>query len=140
METLSHEEQLAMEKYKLLFDLWMSENPVKTTKLQMLMATNSILASAFFLAGQPIWIALIGFAFSMVWVLSIGRAVSFQHHWRAQMEDLRKQYSENPMFQIHSVEIKPPVWGSVSSKYYLLGTPFVASITWLAVIVYLLLT
>jgi hypothetical protein len=44
------------------------------------------------------------------------------------------------MFQIHSAEIKPPVWGSVSSKYYLLGTPFVTSITWLAVIVYLLLT
>ena len=136
METSSRDEQRAVEKYKLLFDLWMSENLVKTTKLQMLMATNSILVSAFFLVGQPIWIALVGFAFSMVWVFSIGRAVSFQHHWRAQMEDLRKQYSENPIFQIHSVKIKPPIWGSVSSKYYLLGTPFVASFTWLAVIIY----
>jgi hypothetical protein len=140
METSSRDEQRAVEKYKLLFDLWMSENPVKTTKLQMLMATNSILVSAFFVVGQPIWIALVGFAFSMVWVFSIGRAVSFQHHWRTQMEDLRKQYSENPIFQIHSVKIKPPIWGSVSSKYYLLGTPLAASFAWLVVIIYLLLT
>jgi len=56
MET---EEQLAIEKYKLLFDLWMSGNPVKTSKLEMLMVTNSILVSAFFLAGQPSWLALV---------------------------------------------------------------------------------
>jgi hypothetical protein len=138
---LSREEQIAIEKYKLLFELWMSENPIKTTKLQTLMATNSILASVFFLVGQPFcfWIAWVCLFFSKVWVLSNGRAVSFQHHWRSQMEDLRKEHSQNAVLQIHSVEIKPPIWGRVPSKYYLLGTPIATAITWLAVIVYLLL-
>ena len=36
MEALDREEQLAVDRYKLLFDLWMSENPIKTNKLQML--------------------------------------------------------------------------------------------------------
>jgi len=139
METLDREEQLAVEKYKLLFDLWMSENPVKTSKLQMLMATNSILVSAFFLVGQPLWIALVGFFFSVVWILSLGRTTSFQQHWRLQMEDLRKEYSGNTLFQIHSVEIKPAVWGRVSSRYYTLGTPIATAISWLAVILYFLL-
>lgn len=136
MET---EEQLAIEKYKLLFDLWMSENPVKTSKLEMLMVTNSILVSAFFLAGQPSWLALVGFLFSLVWVLSIGRTVSFQQHWRSQMENLKAKYADNTMFQIHSLQISPPVWGRVPSKYYLLGTPIVTAIAWLAVLLYILL-
>jgi hypothetical protein len=139
METLDREEQLAVEKYKLLFELWMSENPIKTSKLQVLLATNSILVSAFFLAGRVVWIALVGFLFSAVWILSIGRTTSFQQHWRLQMEDIRKKYGDNPMFEIHSVKIKPPVWGRVSSRYYLLGTPIAMAIAWLIVILYVLL-
>lgn len=130
---------VAIEKYKLLLDLWKSENPIKTNKLQMLMATNSILLSAFFLTEHTFGIALVGFVFSLVWVLSIGRTVSYQHHWYSQMEDLRKKYTGNTMFQIHSVEVKPPVWGRVSSRYYLLGTPFSTAISWLAVMLYILL-
>jgi hypothetical protein len=139
METFDRTEQLAVEKYKLLLELWMSENPVKTSKLEMLLAINSILVSAFFLANRTVWIALAGFFFSAIWVLSIGRTVSFQQHWRSQMEDLRREHSDNPLFQIHSVEIKPSIWGRVPSRYYLLGTPIALSIVWAAVVVYVLM-
>ena len=136
MEALDREEQLAIEKYKLLFELWMSENPVKTSKLQMLIATNSILVSAFFLTGQTVWIALVGFFFSLVWTLSIGRTLSFQQHWRSQLEDVRTKYSDSTMFQVHSLKIRPAVWGRMPSKYYTLGTPIVTAIAWFAVILY----
>lgn len=139
MATITCEEQLAIEKYKLLFDLWMAENPVKTNKLQMLMATNSILASAFFLAGNSIWIALVGFFFSLVWVLSIGRTVAYQRHWKVQMEEVRAKHSANPLFQIHSVKPRPSIWGRIPSRYYLLGTPIVTALAWLAVILYSLI-
>ena len=139
MEISSREDELAVEKYKLLFELWMAENPIKTNKLQMLMATNSILISAFFLAGQTVWIALAGFLFSFVWILSIGRTLSFQQHWRSQMEDVRSHNSNNAMFQVHSLKIKPDVWGRVPSKYYTLGTPIATTLAWLVVVLYLLL-
>lgn len=133
------EEKLAIEKYKLLFDLWKSENPIKTNKLQVLIATNSILVSVFFLMKHTIWIPLVGFAFSLIWIFSIGRTVSYQHHWYSQMENLRKKYSGNIVFQIHSVKAKSPIWGRVPSRYYLLGTPFATTISWLAVVLYILL-
>lgn len=132
------EEQLAVDKYKLLFDLWKSENPVKTSKLQMLMATNSILVSAFFLTQRTFWIPAVGFLFSIVWVLSIGRTITYQRHWQSQMEELRKKYSGNFMFQLHNAEIKGPIWGRVPSRYYLLGTPTATGIGWLAIMLYIL--
>ena len=139
MRTLGRKEQLAVEKYKLLFELWMSENPIKTSKLHLLIITNSILVSASLLTGYIFWIALVGFLFSLIWVLSIGRTLSFQHHWESQMEDLRKKYSNNILFQIHRVEAKFPIWGRVSSRYYLLGTPIATAIAWLATMLYVLL-
>jgi hypothetical protein len=139
METLDRDEQLAIETYKLLNNLWMCENPVKTSKLQMLMATNSILVSAFFLAGQTVWIAVVGFLFSIVWTMSIGRTTSFQRHWQLQMDDIRKKYENNPIFEIHSVKIRPPIWGRLSSRYYLLGTPIFISLAWLLVVLYILI-
>jgi len=133
------DEQLACDKYRLLFELWRSENPIKTSKLQMLMATNSILASAFFLAGQIPWIPLVGFVFSTVWTFSIGRTVAFQHHWFAQMESVRKEYPDNELFHIHKADVRAPFWGSVSSRYYLIGTPIVTALAWLVVFLYTLL-
>jgi hypothetical protein len=129
------DENLAIEKYKLIYDLWKSENSVKTNKLQVLLATNAILVSAFSLTGTrgSIWIAFVGFAFSTVWILSIGRTVSYQEHWQRQLEEIRKKYSSNTLFQIHSAPAKHAVWGRVPSKYYLLGTPIATAIGWLIV-------
>jgi hypothetical protein len=132
------EELMALEKYRLLLDLWKSENLNKTNQLLMLMATNSLLVLAFFLAEQTPWIALVGFLFSFVWILSLGHTVSLQNHWRAQMEILRERCAHYALFQIHSAEIRPSFWGKVSSRYYLLGTPIAITISWLAVLLYTL--
>ena len=40
--------------YKVLLDLWSKENPIKTTKLQMLLAVNGLLASAVNISGGKI--------------------------------------------------------------------------------------
>ena len=129
------EEKAAEDEYRLLLDLWKSENSIKTTKLQVLLATNAILASAFFLSGQVIWIALVGSIFSAIWLFSIGRTVSYQEHWQSMLENIRKNHSSNHMFQIHSTKFKPAIWGRIPSKYYLLGTPIGAAIVWLAVFI-----
>ena len=133
--TMIETEEKPADEYRLVFDLWKSENSIKTTKLQVLLATNAILASAFFLSGQVIWIALVGSVFSTIWIFSIGRTISYQEHWQSLLEDIRKRYSSNHMFQIHSGKFKPAIWGRVPSKYYLLGTPIGAAICWLAVFI-----
>lgn len=135
----NQDEQRAIEKYRLLFDLWMSENSVKTNKLQMLMATNAILVSALSLTKEPVvWIASAGFVFSMVWVFSIGRTVGYQSGWFVQMEQIRQLHNTNAIFQIHNTKPKVPIWGRVPSKYYLLGTPLATTLAWLMVIIYAL--
>ena len=37
--------------YKILLDLWSKENPIKTTKLQVLLAVNALLVSAVNISG-----------------------------------------------------------------------------------------
>jgi len=134
------EEELAVEKYRLFLNLWKSENPIKTIKFQMLMVTNALLVVGFFSTERSFWIPLVGFAFSFIWTLSIGRTVGYQHHWHSQLEDIRRTHPRNAIFQIHSARVSPPVWGRVSSKYYLLGTPALATISWLGVVLYIILT
>ncbi|MCK5627870.1 hypothetical protein KAI12_00245 [Candidatus Bathyarchaeota archaeon] len=129
--TAVRDEKLVVDKYKIVFDLWKSENSIKTSKLQVLLATNAILVSAFFLTEQSIWIALVGFIFSFVWILSIGRTIGYQQHWKSMLEDIRKKDPNNQLFQIHSAKAKVPIWGRVPSKYYLLGTPIATTIAWL---------
>ena len=135
-----HEELMAVEKYKLLLDLWKSENRNNTNQLLMLMATNSLLVLGFFLSGKTPWIALIGCIFSFVWILSLGHTISSQRRWQAQMEVLRKRCAQYALFQIHTAESKSSIWGKVPSINYLLGTPIVASIAWLIVLLYTLFT
>ena len=129
------EEDRAIDEYKLLFDLWKSENEIKTNKLQVLLATNSILVAALALTGHPMWIAIVGAVFSTIWVFSIGRTVAYQEHWKDLMEEIRKKHSGIDMLTIHSAQIKPPIWGRVPSKYYLLGTPIATAIGWLIVFI-----
>ena len=47
MSVNAADEKLAIDEYKLILDLWKSESPIKTNKLQVLLATNSILVTAF---------------------------------------------------------------------------------------------
>jgi hypothetical protein len=52
---------------------------------------------------------------------------------------VRKEYPENTLFQIHKAEFHAPIVGSLSSRYYLIGTPVVTALAWVAVLLYTLL-
>lgn len=129
---------MAVEKYKLLLDLWKSENPVKTTKLQVLILVNSILVSVFLLTSS-FWIALAGMLFALVWILSIGRTVSYQRHWKNEMDKLQKGHSDNIVFRIHDAPAAHRLWGRVPSAYYTIGAAVAAALIWFVVLLITLL-
>ena len=134
----NQDEQTAIEKYKLLLQLWTSENSIKTSKLQTLMLANSILVPSFLLTKGSVYIAFVGFVFSIVWLFSLGRTIDFQSHWLSQMEELHRQHMDNPLFGILSKEKKFNVFGKIPSKYALLGSVGASVIAWLAVILYIM--
>ncbi len=63
--------QKDFEAFRLLLDLWKGENPIKTTKLQVLLAVNGALISVVQLNGglvdQNVPIFLAGFFLCLVW-------------------------------------------------------------------------
>ena len=72
--------------YKSLLDLWAKENPIKTTKLQVLLAVNALLVSTVNISGginaKQWYVCLAGAAFSLIWMFSIGRTSLFQDVWQ----------------------------------------------------------
>jgi hypothetical protein len=136
--------------YRLLIDLWARENPIKTAKLLVLLATQALLISAVSIAGGFIpsnWpLCLTGAAFSLVWALSLGRTSLFQEGWRRKIREIAARYPEDARFRVLEMggeREKAPlimrVMGSVPSAYYLLGTPVILLICWLGALVALLI-
>jgi hypothetical protein len=137
------------ESYKQLLDLWAKENPIKTNKLQVLLVVNGLLLSAISVSGGVVpknWpIYLGGAVFSLVWVLSIGRTSLFQKIWQAKIKELAGKHKDDERFHIHDKRLyigKAPTFlrivGGVSSRYYLIGAPFVFCLSWLCLFVYFL--
>jgi hypothetical protein len=135
------------EVYKTLLDLWSKENPIKTNKLQVLLVVNGLLLTAVNVSGGFIaknWpIYLGGAVFSLIWVLSIGRTSLFQKIWQVKINQLANNHLNDERFQIlkYTDEIrKTPLFlrivGGVSSKYYLVGAPFVFCIIWFCLLLY----
>lgn len=138
-----------LEAFSMLLDLWKSENPIKTTKLQVLLAVNGILLSVVQLNGGlvlknlPLFLA--GFVLCLVWTMSIGRTCLFQRAWKIKMLKIAEGHTGDPRFEVLDTDAAKRVaplllraFGGVSSKYYLLASPFVFAIGWLAVIVYVI--
>ena len=145
--TDSEETKSDYEAFAMLLDLWKSENPIKTTKLQVLLAVNGILLSVAQLNGglvsENLPIFLAGFVLCLVWTLSIGRTCLFQKAWKIKMINIAKGHDGDPRFHIletDDAKRAAPFWlrafGGVSSKYYLLASPFVFAIGWLVVTIY----
>lgn len=138
--------------YKSYLDLWKSENPIKTNKLQVLLVVNGLLVSAVQIAGgfQPKnwFLFLAASVFSFIWVLSIGRTSLFQKLWLLKVNELaaKPEHADDPRFRIldtSDVEKDAPGWlralGGVSSKYYLLGAPLLFSLVWLVTLLVVLI-
>ncbi|HEY6003589.1 MAG TPA: hypothetical protein VIV57_11995 [Anaeromyxobacter sp.] len=142
--------ELDYEAFGRLVDLWSKENPIKTTKLQVLLAVNAGLVSFIHLAGgglsrSNLWLLIAGAVVSLVWTLSIGRTVLFQKVWQVKIETIARRYPEDPRFQIlqtDETERQMKGWlkvlGGVSSKYYLLASPLVFCAGWLLATLYVL--
>ena len=144
-------EEKDYEAYKAYLDLWKSENPIKTNKLQVLLVVNGLLVSAVQVAGgfnpENWFLFLAGAVLSFVWVLSIGRTSFFQKVWQIKVNEIasKQEYQDDPRFNILNTtdaEKEAPGWlrflGSVSSKYYLLGAPLLFSFLWFVTFVYVL--
>jgi hypothetical protein len=129
--------------YRLLVDLWARENPIKTAKLLVLLATNALLIAAGSVAGGLVpknWpLCLTGAALSLVWVLSLGRTALFQEGWRLKIREIAARYPEDARFQVLETGAerrKAPlilrVMGAVPSVYYLVGAPILICLAWCA--------
>lgn len=140
------------EAYKELINLWRGENPIKTTKLQVLLAVNAALLTIVNIKGGftrgNLSIYMAGALVSLVWTLSIGRTALFQKVWQKKIKELAKKYPVDNRFQILETDSTEravrPWWlrfvGGVSSKYYLLASPVVFCLAWLAVSIYFALS
>lgn len=136
------------EAFVRLLDLWSKENPIKTTKLQVLLAVNGLLLSAVQLNGGfvennfPLFLG--GALFSLIWTLSIGRTALFQKIWRTKLDGIAANYPVDERFKVfqnEAAKTRLPLWlrvlGGVSSKYYLLFAPLVFCILWLVSGIYI---
>jgi hypothetical protein len=132
--------------YKVLLELWSKENPIKTTKLQVLLAVNGLLASAVNISGGITagrwYVYLAASIFCLIWTFSIGRTVLFQDVWQCKLQELHDRHPKDPRFAIlqtkdyqKQVSRLSRVFGAVPSKWYLLFSPFVFALAWLAVLV-----
>ena len=128
--------------YRLLVDLWAGENPIKTAKFLVLLATNALMIAAVSVSGGLVpknWpLCLAGASFSLVWILSLGRTVLFQEGWRLKIREIAARYPGDARFQVLETggerEKAPFVMramGAVPSKYYLLGAPVILTLCWL---------
>lgn len=133
--------------YKTLLDLWSKENPIKTTKLQVLLAVNGLLVSAVNISGgissERWYVYLAGAIFCLIWTFSIGRTVLFQDIWQIKLEELRERYPGDSRFSILETDQQKKnarpmirIFGAISSKWYLLFSPFVFAIAWLVILFY----
>jgi len=133
-----------LQNYNTLLQLWQAENPIKTIKLQFLLATNALLLGMFHLSGGMLTdttiLATGAVVLNLIWTLSIGRTSLFQKAWKNKLDDIALRYPNDVRFQVLDItaaENNAPTWlrilGGVSSKYYLLGAPVGMAIGWLAI-------
>jgi len=129
-----------LEAFERLLGLWQAENPVKTWKLQTLLAVNAGLVAAFQLGGGVragnALLCLAAAVLCVVWLVSLARTVLFQLRWREGLRAIAGRYPDDPRFQILEPGGAPaPKWlrvlGGVSSRYYLVGAPLAFAVFWL---------
>jgi hypothetical protein len=142
----------AFESYKTVLDLWSNENPIKTTKLQVLLAVNALLISVAGISDRgltadkwPVYVA--GAIFSAVWTFSIGRTALFQEAWSQKLEAFANRFPEDDRFRLHQTKAERSsapkalrLLGGVSSKWYLTFSPLALTTTWVVILAVTLVT
>src|SRR5882672_6976045 len=100
--------ELDYETYKSLLDLWAKENPIKTTKLQVLLAVNALLVSTVNISGglhpEQWYVYLAGATFSFIWMFSIAGTPAI----RASPSSTRRRPSRAPARSSDTSAPSPP--------------------------------
>ena len=146
MNDQNRPDEIHYQTYQTLLEMWSKENPIKTTKLQVLLAVNALLVSAVNISGgftaNKWYVYLAGATFSLVWMFSIGRTALFQDVWQIKIADLRQKHPDDQRFSILETDAerkraKPllRLFGAIPSKYYLLFTPLALALAWIAILV-----
>ena len=140
------QDELDYQTYKSLLDLWSRENPIKTAKLQVLLAVNAMLVAALNISGGITagkwYLYLAGAVFCTIWTFSIGRTSLFQDIWQIKLNELRRRHPGDPRFSLletseqkKQARLMLRVFGMISSKWYLLFTPLLFAVAWLIVLI-----
>lgn len=138
--------ELDYQLYQSLVGLWSNENPIKTTKLQVLLAVNALLVSAVNLSGgidaRRWYVYAAGAIFSLIWTFSIGRTALFQDVWEIKIRELRRRYPHDARFSLletreqrRQAPLTLRVFGAIPSRWYLLWSPFAFALAWIAILV-----
>lgn len=128
------------EAFKSLVHLWSAENSVKTAKLQFYGVISSILAAAL-TVGDPRWpVAVAGAAFSLVWLFSIGRTMSFQDGWKDRMREIWETDKDHPLYSTFFSSRSHAWYGVVPADIILLGTPAAGGVVWASILIALLVS
>jgi hypothetical protein len=138
---MSGQTEQDLQTYNTLLMLWQAENPIKTIKLQFLLASNAGLLGFAALAGEDTDLLAAGaVVLNVIWTLSIGRTSLFQKAWKNKLNEIALHHPNDARFQIldlTATEARAPTWlrmiGGVSSRYYLLGAPIGLALAWLII-------
>lgn len=133
------------ETYRQLLQLWQSENPIKTAKLQMLLAVNALLMSAVSVSGgfgnDRWYVYVTGIVLNLIWTFSIGRTSLFQDVWQARLLELQRRNAGDARFSLldnaryrRQTRRMVRTFGAVPSRWYLLLSPLAFAIAWLAIL------
>lgn len=136
-EHVEHE----LHSYNKVLELWQAENPIKTIKLQFLLATNAGLVGFLSLSsGSAAMLAVAGVVLNIIWTLSIARTSLFQKAWKNKLDEIALRHLTDARFQILNIKeatASAPAWlrilGGVSSHYYLIGAPVGLAFAWLLI-------
>jgi hypothetical protein len=135
-------EKNQVEVWKVLIDLWESENSVKTNKLMMFFAVQSLFTVAFNINSSFNWVVpFLAVLFSLFCFFCIGRTIAFQKHWKKKANNLFTNFSES-LKEIYDFFPKPvdklsfPFYGKMPAIIILLAPPLITSVIWLIILIF----
>jgi len=143
---MDEREKNQIEAWKVLVDLWKSENAVKTSKLMMFFAVQSLFVVAFSMRTGFDWVVpVLALLFSVLWFFCIGRTVACQKHWKKKADGLFSKFSEESkeaygIFPTPLDELLFPIYGRMPATYILLFPPVLTFVIWLIILVFILST
>ena len=143
-KSMNENDKNHLDVWKVVIDLWKGENAVKTSKLMMFFAVQTLFVIAFDINKDLNWVVpLLAVLFSLFWYFCIGRTVVFQKYWKKKANEYYNNFTDE-MKAVYDIFPKPddkysfPFYGKMPAKFILLGPPIMTFIIWLIILVFAL--